>query len=391
MEYNASIEGIERWGNQNQGDVLPLGSNTKFATPPTRHQASRARKYGLQGVARELVGSWHRVSSCMRARVDGSKHVEVWHSHEHAHYSNLQVCGSVWVCPVCGAKITETRREELTRAIVQNPELTPILITLTFQHKRETPLVQSLQVLTDAFRKLRSGAPWKRLTERYGLVASVTSLEVTWGNENGFHPHKHLLAFSTLPRNQVKSEELKASVTSRWVNILERMGYYASDLYGVSVEVGDEKAGNYVSKWGVEHEMTKGGQKEGVDGHYTPFQLLELYQVTGDEGKRKLYGGLFKEYSRALFGKRQLVWGKGSRELLGLVEPELTDEELSEQEEPAADRVLMARFTPEQWKVILLADIRAEVLQVADSGKPEELWTFLEKWGIREEWKPINS
>jgi hypothetical protein len=360
-----------------------LGSTTNSATPPTTHQASRARKYKLQGIARELVGSWHRVSGCMRARVDGKRFVEVWHSGEHAHYSNLQVCGSVWVCPVCGAKVTEKRRAELTTAIVNNPELTPILITLTFQHKRETPLVQSLQVLTDAFRKLRSGSPWERLTKRYGLVASVTSLETTWGNENGFHPHKHLLLFSTLERKRINTEELKVVVSSRWVNILERMGYYASDLYGVSVEVGNEKVGNYVSKWGVEHEMTKGGQKTGIDGHYTPFQLLELYQTTSDEGRRKLYGGLFKEYARAFFGKRQLVWGRGSRELLGLLEPEKTDEEIAvETEEPS---VMMARFTPETWKQVVQFNLRAEVLRVADRGNPSEIWELLETYGIREE------
>jgi hypothetical protein len=45
--------------------------------------------------------------------------VQVLHSplHRVAHYKSLIVCGSVWMCPLCTAKISERRREELERAV----------------------------------------------------------------------------------------------------------------------------------------------------------------------------------------------------------------------------------------------------------------------------------
>ncbi|RIW97499.1 replication protein, partial [Acinetobacter baumannii] len=43
-----------------------------------------------------------------------------------------------------------------------------------------------------------------------------------------------------------------------------------------------QKAASYVSKWGVEHEMTKGHIKKGKTDSKTPFDLLRDY-AEGDE------------------------------------------------------------------------------------------------------------
>ena len=73
--------------------------------------ARRVERYALQAVARDILPK-SRTALCLRTRIKGGDGVGVWkcdHSGT-AHYSGLIVCGSVWTCPVCGAKISEKRR-----------------------------------------------------------------------------------------------------------------------------------------------------------------------------------------------------------------------------------------------------------------------------------------
>lgn len=54
-----------------------------------------------------------------------------------AYLSGLNTCGNGWTCPVCGAKIAEHRRRELSEAMAAwtNAEGgTAYLVTLTFPH-----------------------------------------------------------------------------------------------------------------------------------------------------------------------------------------------------------------------------------------------------------------
>lgn len=39
------------------------------------------------------------------------------HTHGKAFYQGLMACGGVWTCPVCAAKVSERRRQELKEAI----------------------------------------------------------------------------------------------------------------------------------------------------------------------------------------------------------------------------------------------------------------------------------
>ncbi|MFY0026513.1 rolling circle replication protein, Rep63 protein, partial [Acinetobacter baumannii] len=74
-------------------------------------------------------------------------------------------------------------------------------------------------------------------------------------------------------------------------------------------------ADQYVSKWGIESELTKGHVKKGRNGGFTPFDLLQLsmYSETVFE---KYCGKLFQEFAIAMKGARQLVWSRGLKALL---------------------------------------------------------------------------
>jgi len=79
----------------------PLGTNTGFGAnpPPLPFPAdgarlARAERYDLQRVAREVLGSDHRIRSCLRYRHFGATHVAVRNRRDtgQAYYSGLQVC-----------------------------------------------------------------------------------------------------------------------------------------------------------------------------------------------------------------------------------------------------------------------------------------------------------
>lgn len=396
MEPNWNPDNRIAIGDQRSGPGPEgsLGNTTKKVSVP--HSEIRKRRYKQQSLAGNLLPDW-RVSWCMKTMVGNM--VEIKHNEEHhyAYYRGVAVCGSIWVCSVCAAKVSEQRRKEL-RAAVAKKGYTVLLVTFTLQHELNDGLSVLLDTLNDGTRRLKQGRWWGKVREKYGLVAYVSGSEVTWG-ENGWHPHKHTLFFSTIPEKEFKVDEFKAEITAKYKEILARNGRYASDLYGVDVEIGDKKAGDYVGKWGVIEEVTKSPVKNGRDGGYSPFQLLDLY---GEGDKRA--GALFCEYAKCFEGKRQLSWSHGARQILGLGE-EQEDIELASQEDgeqvrmeledsiqtpgqeegqegEQGDKTLVClNYT--QWGEVLRQDARVHLLEVADSGDPVRVLDFLESIGIQ--------
>jgi hypothetical protein len=340
-------------------------------------QVTRRKRWKLQTAAKRILGNSWRVSKCYRSIKDSKQKIEIRYnaSSKRAFYRGLQTCGSVWTCPVCSAKITEKRRVELTQAVEKwrdnNGSL--VMVTLTLQHSREDDLKMLLTALKDSWRRLKSGRRWMSTREKYELSAYVSSTEVTHGG-SGWHPHIHALFFSTLPESEFDIESFKAELTARYTALLEKHGRYASDYYGIDARLGDEFAGDYASKFGLEREMVKSISKHGKSGS-SPFELLERY-TDGDAQA----GALFREYARAFYGVRQLTWSRGAREILELGE-ELEDEQIAA-EEPEESELLIT-LDPEQFAKIARAELRGEVLEIASTGDACYLWRYLlEQVGI---------
>jgi hypothetical protein len=338
----------------------------------------RIERYRLRDAAARLLPR-ERVAHCMQWRAPGKVHILVMHSPEvgRAHFKNLMVCGSAWTCPVCAGKISERRRIELSEGLAGHPELTAISVAVTLQHDRGDALAELIEVLNDALRRTRSGAPWGRIRDRFGLVGSVTALETTWGQANGWHPHKHLLLLSVLPPGEIDAEDLRQRLTARFGAMLAARGRYLSAIYGIDVRVGDAAAADYVSKgngWGPAHEVAKANVKKAKAG-LSPWGLLAAY----NDGDRQA-GELFREYAAATKGRHQLSYSRGLRDQLG-IGAELSDQELVEREdEPAVE---IARLTWDEFKELVRQRKCAQLLAVADSGRPEWVQAYLVGLGIR--------
>jgi hypothetical protein len=329
-----------------------------FDSPQYDPVTTRLERFALQSAARRLLPD-SRTAKCLRYIQPRLTDVEVWRSREHrtAHYSSLQVCSSVWACPVCAAKISERRRVELLKAIEQH-EVNGgqvLLLTLTNPHTRTDDLPAMLKAQALAMSRFNSTKSAKKLWDSIGCIGTVRAWEVTHGN-NGWHPHFHLLLFV---RSGLDLQEVQSRFYAIWSNCCRLAGLpIPSELHGVRLDDG-AKAAKYVSKglWGLDSEMTKGHIKKALKGGRSPFDLLRSYLNDHD----KQAGALFVEYAKAFKGKRQLVWSKGLKALFAV--DEQTDEETAARVED--DAYLLGRIAFDDWVRILKADVRGEVLELA--------------------------
>lgn len=367
------------------GDSASLGILAKSPSPPNGESAipDDILRFMLQAEAAKLM-SEERVAVCLKRPVPGAMMIEIAHSHSRkkAHYRNLQICGSVWMCPVCASKISETRRQELSLAIAK-ADYQPMLLTFTMAHHKGDKLVDLVRGLMAAFDSFKSGKVWQKRRKQFGWVGSIRAIEVTYG-DNGWHPHLHDLVLLEKPLDTENRVFFTNLIKERWQMVLARQGYHASIDNGADVREGHNDIADYVAKygrlpkvtgWTVVHEVTKAVSKKGHKDGRTAYQLL-ADSMAGD----KASGRLFVEYARAFKGKRQLVWSEGLRALLGLIEAEKTDAQIAaEVEEPA---YVLLYLTVDQWKIVVKENGRAGLLEEARHGDRERVVAWLADYDI---------
>ncbi|WP_154215499.1 protein rep [Vibrio parahaemolyticus] len=383
----------------------PLGIKTKSTSPceacdgdlgkfrnirKERYQLSRAARaiYAKQGEKEgyKHVLNYHRTAKCAYIAHDDVR-VHVSSEYDKAFLSGVTACGSVHTCPICSAKIEERRRGEISKAVdfwysLENKTVS--MITFTFSHSLGERLKDVLSKQADALNRLRSGKAWNSFREVFGFDSLIRSLEVTWGEEHGWHPHTHelwcidkeinrerlsayLKAKFKAKRHAERLERLLSAeptevfeelLLERWEACCERAGLmvkpdgtpvsldafrqHALDIkHGVSV-------GDYLAKqddsrhWGVDREMAKGSTKKGKKKGMHPFGFLSRFAETGDG----VWSGRWLEYSEAIEGKRRLFWSHGLKERVGLNEK--TDEEIAAEQDDHA--VIVYQMLDGEWR-----------------------------------------
>lgn len=360
--------------NSEQNSCAPnsaLGKITKYASTPVfsglgadfeilrSNACMRVKRFLLQDEACRLLPS-ERVCNCLKKRISKDKGVIVKYNAttKTANYGNLQICSSVWNCAVCAATISEQRRSELKQGIARHRKNGGhvYLLTLTNSHHFGDNLAQLMAGQKKALKYLWSDRKSKEHFAELGKVGHITANEVTHG-KNGWHPHMHILLFFD---KAVDIKALQDFIAEYWQHCCKKAGLKKPSLeHGCDITDG-KFADRYVSKWGLEEEMTKGHIKKGREGGNTPFDLLRLSESGCEES-----GRLFQKYAAAYKGKRQLNWSNGLKALL-LVE-EVTDKEAAEKddEESVEERELALEI----WRLIVLFKKRAEVLKAIELDK----------------------
>jgi hypothetical protein len=291
------------------------------------------------------------------------------------------VCGSVWSCAVCAAKIAERRREELTAALdeARVRGWRVLLVSYTFSHGRGDELRSTLGRFLAAYRGMSGNRPYKRLCARYGVVGSIKSLEVTWGAANGWHPHAHVLLF--LDRDVSDLDAFRRELYAAWSGAAARHGLAMTEARGLDVRATWGAVEDYVAKWGhepkgrpwgAEDELVKAHSKRGRGERYTPWDLLRWVRDTGEAQP----AALFREYAYTFKGRHQLEWSKGLRGELG-VTAERSDEDLATAY--LEDAVELALLTFAQWRAVRRLELRGELLELARTGDAAAVGEFVDE------------
>jgi hypothetical protein len=246
----------------------------------------------MQSVARHMLPD-NRVRICLRHQQEKYGTVDVFQHKQtqKAFYGGLMVCGSVWICPVCAAKISERRKAELKYASLLHKEAGGYLtmMTLTFSHSKLDKLSDLLDMLNKAMLKFRSGKAYDNLRKRLGIVGTIRALEITYGS-NGWHPHIHLLIFHSVEIEGHEQQEYQDRYYNLWEAACVKYGMKTSYEHGLKLDDASE-ADQYIGKWGdlvertwgVSSEMTKSNIKKGRgEESLTPFDFLRKVIEDGD-------------------------------------------------------------------------------------------------------------
>lgn len=342
------------------GEIISTFSTPKGEKQYKTPQQARAERFALKSVVNQIFPN-SNYSKCCRCRRDlGGVTIQKSKKHGKAHYGGLVTCSSVWACPVCAAKIAERRRSELVAATsaAQMMGLQVALATFTVPHGLGDDINVILDRMMSSWRFMGKSKGYRQAKKFLGLVGTVRALETTHG-QNGFHPHFHVLLFCNTD-NTSFAECAQFLLLPLWQHACVKSGLPEPSFQrGVKVDNGS-RAAQYVSKWGLEDEITKGHFKtsKGINGR-SPWDLLRSVLVDDCDKSRRL----FAVYAQAFKGRRQLYWSNGLRDLLGLVK-EATDSEIAENQED--DAFELASISIEEWRGVLFTRSEAALLDLAE-------------------------
>jgi hypothetical protein len=241
------------------------------------------------------------------------------------------------------------------------------LLTLTTPHQRGDDLAVLLAQQGNALQGFLRDRKVKAVFSEMGYLGQIRALEVTHGRKsdknNGWHPHFHILQFHGVQGTEDERKDWTARLYLRWVAYCQKAGLGTpSFAHGIKLDDGT-RAAQYVTKWGLEDEMTKGHTKKAKGGE-TPFDLLRAFVADKQDGQA---AALFREFAECFEGKRQLSWSNGLKARFAVAEK--TDEEISIELQENA--YLLGQITLEQWRDVLKVDGRVTVLEISSaSGWP---------------------
>ena len=224
---------------------------------------------------------------------------------------------------------------------------------------------------------------------------SVRAYEFTWG-ENSWHPHIHAL-FWTHEKNWDKIAEYEPALFEYWwkctkhqalkywnqkypdqkeenlkrvnnlftewrkePNAAHRSLYISKDVNGAVLKMSSSR---YICGWGGDNELTNQAHaKTPREGHYTPFQILELAYKNANERQKWL--DLFIEYAKATHGHRRIEFSthSGIRQIINKWKK--TNTYITAYKKKVAESggkfKIIYWFTSKQWKQICWIDTESD-------------------------------
>ena len=339
------------------------------------------------------------VCSCCKTRNGSGKAIAVKYNQNigKAFYSNLFRCNSVWLCPICARRISEFRRDELLTVsekwqsgdyfnyatrfdseidLDESPfenKNSIFLATFTVRHKRSDSLKDVLFALKENFKKLVRNRAGRKLFAKYGIAHNVKSLEVTFGNSSGWHPHYHVLFYGFYALDKEQMAEFQNELAELWMNGFD--GDFAqfkpSRKHGVDIADGSF-ASSYINKFGeqvpcrklgekVDLEMTKSHMKKARENdRFTPFEMLEYFDDLPYLKQKYI------EYAQIFFGTAQLRYSKYFKNIMKIVD--LNDEQVLDEMDSQEELEHQELFNVNKslFDILYINDLRGEFLAMIE-------------------------
>lgn len=361
------------------------------------NNVSRGDKPAGQGAKRELrwkarrgvqeFTNHARLRGCgvTSIRVDGK--VTLKHDGQHAGFGGLATCGSVWVCPVCSAKVAARRAAEIEQILDWNADRggSVIFTTLTLRHHKGQSLVSLWHNgLSAAWRYMTQQRAWSKTRKALGIDHYVRAVEITYG-EHGWHVHAHLLLLVNRPISSDMADAFGAELFSQWQRAVRREGHDTLPQ-GFDIRVADrgdhlDELGRYFAKQvydgqksSMAIEATGAAFKEAKNGNRTPFQMLADILNTGLMDDIEAWW----EYESASKGRRQINTSQKLKALAGVEVKE--DEEIAREE---LDGETLLTMTRSAWKVVY--PVAAKLLAATETGGISGARAFLDFLGAEYE------
>lgn len=407
---------LEHFGENNnkQGQSgAPLGIIAK-SSPEKKFDHDKARRnrserYTLHGVSRSILAAqgvkegllypynYHRTCTCKIAEIDEFVKTKKIISDNKAFFSGVVTCGSVWACPICTMPIQEHRRMEIAtilEAIYEKFKKKAAMVTLTFPHKREMALNDTIAKQKLALKYFRSGNGWTRFCKFVGFSGLVRSLEVTHSENNGWHPHTHELwvmdswvdlqktKFKFGKKGHQKEYSIDDFILEMWKQACIKAGLLHIDTPDANQNLKNEvnfelravdikdnaRSSDYFAKmdesknWGADRELAKASSKTGKKSGNHPFAILDNYRIDNDARSAQLW----LEYVAAFKGKAQIYISPKLRKLVELdylMDEQAADEERTQPADNIDNTFLFTRF---EWRQIVRKRLRTKVLDMAE-------------------------
>ncbi len=335
----------------------------------------------------ERPGERWRVRSCHRIPVLGHDITLERTQRGHAYFGGVNSCNSVWTCPVCSGRIAAYRREELTVAVAHTTAWCG-LSTFTLRHSVTDSLADLTAMLRRAYRSMRSGRRWQAIKAEYGYVGSYTSMEFTYSEEHGWHPHLHALDFFRAELDEEQRMSWRRAMAEMWIRTVERVtgqkatkkGEWKHAYQWTPALCGSQELiqAYYAAKWGsseetwtdlmkrkaarcrtgsIVAEATGSRTKQGrmLRGrHYSPWELLDLAAEGNEEAWQLWY-----EYAQVTRCMHQGSWSRGLRRYLNM------SVELSDFEIPDPEGEVLLEISRSDYAVLCQTGMRGILLSNA--------------------------
>jgi len=272
------------------------------------------------------------------------------------HLKGLKSCGNNAACPVCAAKLSTIRSNQLKElmAVGRKNGRSYIQVTMTIPHQPKESLFDTLPQVEEMSRYIFARPEWKQFKELTKCRFVHGGLENMVSFKNGqvdWHPHKNYLLDFDMPINEVMEvlgKSFKIELCFYISQLMTNLGQKYLDFkkidkqlldvhYGVNKKTNNpvikggvvaiaEFKDDYIAKWGLDAEMTAGIYKNGrFDGSvddegqlkksFHPHTLLEFIDQDNNETDEKFkYQCImaFQEFVLASYRKHWFYFAKGA-------------------------------------------------------------------------------